>query len=520
MFRLFTGPARILGIRDGRRNCKGFAGNAGTVERGTPGWIPSQAAGRDVEISSFESELTEALQPYKLKISDLPDALRKALLTRKAFTLVEAEQPTDVYKGRIDAEALVAKLLRHEQSTLSLEQVSVYAIHNGRLLNDGKRLALPEITPYPGLEKPVVYEIPDELPSDDGQLASSTEGGTKERGRLTLHTSKDHMPNAYKSLKPRWQICYRTRFQMIGTKPISELVPNTPGAAFIYGTVELPALEPAYVEHGRKRPKSGPLVEALDRFIGEKIRDLAGEINARRKQELDDKALDEVQKENQILDGFKNKFLPDFEEGSGGGAGPGGGGHGGDGGGSPEWGSVPETIELDVPDGGIQLAKGVSVDLKSLLRASVRDTKGQPVRVPIQWGTSDSKVAAVTSDGTLIGAGKGQCTIKARVKSTNIVSDPINVRIWLVDHVLLTPRELDIPLGKREEITAEVTDDNGNRSTEVILDWKHDADDPLVVRISRRGTVTGNRIGRCDVTAGAGEVWARIPVDVKGHGEP
>src|SRR5258708_22533077 len=48
--------------------------------------------------------------------------------------------------------------------------------------------------------------------------------------------------------------------QVIESKPISELAPATPGAAFIYGTVELPALEPAYVEHGR-RPKDAPLAE-------------------------------------------------------------------------------------------------------------------------------------------------------------------------------------------------------------------------------------------------------------------
>jgi len=46
------------------------------------------------------------------------------------------------------------------------------------------------------------------------------------------------------------------------------------------------------------------------------------------------------------------------------------------------------------------------------------------------------------------------------------------------------------------------------------LRWRHDADDQMIVRISRRGTVTGNRPGRTSVTAGAGEVWARIPVEV------
>src|SRR6266853_3642912 len=69
MFRLFAGPARVLGIRGRRRNCKGFDGELGTVERGTPGWMPSLVAGRDVEISSFEAELRQALEPCGLTIA-------------------------------------------------------------------------------------------------------------------------------------------------------------------------------------------------------------------------------------------------------------------------------------------------------------------------------------------------------------------------------------------------------------------------------------------------------------------
>ena len=315
MFRLFEGPARIIGVRDGRLNCKGFDGPAGTVDRGNPGWIPSVAAGRDLEISSFDAELGKALTPYDVDVNDLPKAVRTALAARKSFTLVEGVGAIGLYKGRIDADDVIAKLVRHEQSVLCLEQLKLFAVHNGRVINDGKPLTLPPIPPYSGLESPTVFEIPEELPMDDGQLVSTTENGAKPRGRLTLHTSKEHMPNAHKNLRPRWQMQYRTHHQMIGARSIGDIAPSVPGAAFIYGTVELAALEPAYVEHGRRLPKTGPLTEALDRFIGEKIRELASQINARRRQELDAKALDQVQKENEMLDEFKNKFLPDNGDG-------------------------------------------------------------------------------------------------------------------------------------------------------------------------------------------------------------
>ena len=230
---------------------------------------------------------------------------------------------------------------------------------------------------------------------------------------------------------------------------------------------------------------------------------------------LDAKALDQVQKENQLLDGFKNRFLPDFGQDVGGGAGNGSGGHGG--GASPprDWGDVPDALDLAVPLDGIQIGKGVSVELRSLLRARIRDAKGRPVRGKLEWTSSDTRIASISNEGALVATEKGRCTLQAGVKGSRAKSDPIEIRVWAVDHVLLTPRILEIPLGSREQITAEVTDDDGSRSTAVILDWKHDAEDQLIVRIGRQGTVTGNRIGRTDVTAGAEGVWARIPVDVK-----
>jgi len=57
MYRLFSGMTRILGVKEGRRNCMGFEGLPESVERGTPGWVPSAAEGRDVEISSWRAEL-------------------------------------------------------------------------------------------------------------------------------------------------------------------------------------------------------------------------------------------------------------------------------------------------------------------------------------------------------------------------------------------------------------------------------------------------------------------------------
>jgi hypothetical protein len=91
--------------------------------------------------------------------------------------------------------------------------------------------------------------------------------------------------------------------------PSKSLDRGTPGAEFLYGQVELETVA-AYAHHGRMRPKEGPLVQAVDRFVTEQIRQLAKQINDRRRHEQDSDELDDIHRENKILDKFKNKFMP------------------------------------------------------------------------------------------------------------------------------------------------------------------------------------------------------------------
>lgn len=520
MYRLFAGAARIVGIRDGKRNAKGFEGHPGSLERGVPGFVPDVSEGREVPVASVQAELARVLDAYALRIDDLPREVRAAITERGAFTLVEGVRPQNL-SPLVDADELVGKVVRHDQSTLAIQQLRLYAIHNARCLNQGRPLALPPVEPYPGLEGPFVSEIPDELRLPDGGVISSTEGGTRSKGRLVLQTSRENMPNAWKKLKPLWKISYRTEHQMIGAKPVSDLAPTTPGSQYVFGRVELPALEPGYVEHGRRRPKDGPLTEALDQFVAEHIRRLAKQITDRRKRDLDEHGLDQVQEENRKLDRFKNQFLPTSEQGQGdagtNGTGPGGGG-GGDG---FEWGDTVDALEMTVPEGGLIVGRGVELHLNPLLQVHVRDARGRPVRTPVTWHSSDNAVARFTSGDTLEARNKGRAEVWASTGAGRgqITSARVPVDVWMVDHVLLTPRQFEVEVGKRQQITAEVTNDEGARSVDVYLQWAHDADDQFIVRISPAGSVRGNRVGQTSVTAGAGDpstggVWARIPVQV------
>ncbi len=166
MYRMFRGPARLLGIKEGRRNCKGFEGPPDSLERGTPGFVPSDAEGREVPGCQWEHELQQALQAYNVRLHELPTSIQAALRAREAFTLVEGVDPADLHRGRIDAPTLIDRLLCHDQAVLAVQQLRVFAIHNGRILRGGRPLELAAITPYPGFEGERVFEIPDTLPTE------------------------------------------------------------------------------------------------------------------------------------------------------------------------------------------------------------------------------------------------------------------------------------------------------------------------------------------------------------------
>jgi hypothetical protein len=524
LYRMFSGEARLLGVKDGRRNCRGFEGAPGK-ERGTPGFMPTTAAGREAPIASITAELDEVLKPYALSHNELPKPLLSAIKQRGAFTLAEGVGAKDIWRGRVQADDLIQSTLLQEQATIVIEQVQVYTIHNGNVLYAGKPLQLESIVPHPGFETLRPIEIPEHLPDQDGMPQSTTLDGQKPRGRLILGTSKDNMDRNWKRLRPRWKVTYSTGPQQpIGSKSIGELIPTTPGSSYVYATVELAALGPDYVTVGRVRPNDGPLMKALDKFITEKLRELANRISAKNRVELDEKELDAVHRENQKLDQWKNQFLPTTGQ-------HGEGGVDGDGAGSKrrkyrnptKWGATPVAIEIDHANETLNVGRGVSFPVDWFLQPHVIDSDGLPVRgSDLIWCSDNSRVADFPNpkQGRLVAKQKGQCAIRLQIKGRSIQSEPVQIDVWVVDHVLLTPRDLKIPLGTRQSITAEVTNDEGQRSVDVLLNWEHDADDPQMVRIAPTGTVAANKFGRTTVSAGAGDpkaggVWARVRAEIE-----
>jgi hypothetical protein len=527
MFRKFKGTTSILGVKEGRRNCKGFEGEIGTEERMFPGFIPDRTSGREVHIESCIDELNKAIASYNLSFEVLPRKVRIAIEERSAFTLVEGIDPTDVYKNKIDAKGLIKKIFRHDQATFAIEQIkSIYAAHNGTLINDGKPLQFEKIEPYLGFESPIIIPIPDELTDDNGNIHSTTLDGKKNPGQLILYTSKLNMPNKYKTLKPHWRVTYKTEKQTIGSIPVSDLIPITPGKNFVYADVILEALK-EQAQLGRARPVDSSFINAINNFTKDNLIELAKKINDKQKVDLDEEILSEIHKENQLLNKWKDKWLE-----------PGGLGTGGTGDGEGEdtdkkreptppveWGSKPDSIEIDNENAVIKVGRGSTLYLPSLLNPVVRDEFGKPVpNVKLDWISSDKNIAYLlnSNEGDLISKNKGKCEIQVKVSDTDIISKPVIFQIHILERVSLEPTKLKIPLGRRKLIKASVKTDDGLILTDVLVNWKHDSNGKEIVKIHQTGWVTGNIIGQTTVSAGvddlkshSGGIWSSLGTLIK-----
>src|SRR4029450_5978677 len=115
MYRMFRGATRLLGVRDGVLNAKGLEGPEGSLQRGIPGFIPSRAEAENAPAGPWQKRLDQLLTPYIASLGKLPVAVQKALKVREAFTLVEGEDPKDLFEGRIRADNLIQKVARHDQ---------------------------------------------------------------------------------------------------------------------------------------------------------------------------------------------------------------------------------------------------------------------------------------------------------------------------------------------------------------------------------------------------------------------
>jgi uncharacterized protein YjdB len=133
------------------------------------------------------------------------------------------------------------------------------------------------------------------------------------------------------------------------------------------------------------------------------------------------------------------------------------------------------------------------------LTATPKDAQGGALTGrPVSWSTSDAATATVSSTGLVTGVSPGSVTITASVEGRSGTS-AITVKPKPVGAVILSPAQVSIETGQTRQLTAQVTDDQGNVLTGRPITFS--TDKPNVATVSGTGLVTAVGLGTAKITA-------------------
>ncbi len=156
--------------------------------------------------------------------------------------------------------------------------------------------------------------------------------------------------------------------------------------------------------------------------------------------------------------------------------------------------SVPvATVSVTPPSGEVVVTQTLQ------LTANPKDAQGGTlVGRSIAWSTSDATRATVSSTGLVTGVAPGAATITASADGKSGTSS-ITVKPKPVGAVIVSPGQVSVEAGQTRQLTAQVTDDQGN-----VLSGRpitYSSDNPAIATVSAAGVVTGVAIGSAKITA-------------------
>jgi hypothetical protein len=310
--------SRFVTYRDGRLNVYGFN------EQRQYGF---EEGHEDVEMS-----LDEALDVAGIDRDVLPGVAQSRLEASRGFTVVIGEHPNN-FSGRATAARILQKLCEHAQARRLVAHRPVFARTRD---GDWRRLHAHDPEPRPDFSEPLRIDVPEVLIDENGD---------------DVVLRDEEFPDAFLQLEASRNTLRGTganridvigEIGIVGSHDITSLgLTGHPAQGdFIYGELYCPKLEdPEYkcVANDRDRLIDNEKTRALLEWARDRVDELAGKIaeaDAKERQAAD---LSQSSQFNELLNQWKNKFMPTLMaqlfggpgEGSGfGGLGTGAGGDG------------------------------------------------------------------------------------------------------------------------------------------------------------------------------------------------
>lgn len=318
------------------------------------GFNKDKRYGFEKDFKDVEMSLADALQLAEIDTDSLPEVARKRLEDGEGFTVVIGRHPNNFQRGAT-ARKVIKKLVDHPQARRLIAHRPMFA----RLKSDAPwtRLEATAPEPRPDFAEETVIEVPVTLTDSEGEDHVLRDSEYPE-ATLILQTSRDSLRSAGAD-----RIDVVGEVGVLASYSTQELgLRYAPQGEFIYGELFCPKLEDpdeSCVENEREKLVSNAKTRALLDWTRDRIDELAKKIadaDAKEKQAAD---LSHSSAFNELLNQWKNQFMPTLMaqlfggpgEGSGfGGEGAGTGGGGGDD--PPPVDHDPNPDPNPEPDGG------------------------------------------------------------------------------------------------------------------------------------------------------------------------
>nr|WP_240475480.1 Ig-like domain-containing protein [Vulgatibacter incomptus] len=184
--------------------------------------------------------------------------------------------------------------------------------------------------------------------------------------------------------------------------------------------------------------------------------------------------------------------------------------------------SLPVTPPVEVEP---EVAASIRVEPQSIrlhpgevaqLRATAWSESGLQVAVEgLEWSSSSSDVAAVSSDGLVEAISPGEVVVSVRADgiegTSQILVLPID-EVEKVARITIEPDSLALLVHQGRRLQATVLGEHGNVLEDREVEWTSDT--PEVATVSSDGLVAAKAIGRANVTATSDGVSSSIQVEV------
>ena len=255
-----------------------------------------------------EMDLQDALDFAGIDVDALPDEARKRLGESAGFTVVIGEHPKH-FKGPASTGSIIEKLVDHPQARRLIAHKLVF-VRYGKSLGDYIRLEVADPDPRPNFETDERYDVPLTLTDEDGDEQIYRDARWPD-ACLVLSTSSESL-----RFRGADRIDFTGEVGVIGSYQSHELrglLKHPAHAEFIYGECYVPKLEDPEddcVKNDREKLVDNLKSRALLKWVREKVDELAARIAESEARERRAADLSQSSAFNELLNQWKNKFMP------------------------------------------------------------------------------------------------------------------------------------------------------------------------------------------------------------------